>query len=49
MYFVIALINTVLTFKIRQFENKAREKEEREKTIQLYNTMLNSLSHELDK
>lgn len=47
MYFVIALINTVLTFKIRQVEKKARDKEEREKTIKLYDTLLNSLSHEL--
>lgn len=47
MYFVIALINAVLTFKIRQYEKKARDQEEREKTIQLYNTLLNSLSHEL--
>ena len=47
MYFVIALINAVLTFKIREAEKKAREKEEKEKTIKLYNTLLNSLSHEL--
>ena len=47
LYFVIALINAVLTFKIRQFERKAREKEEREKTIRLYSTLLSSLSHEL--
>lgn len=47
MYFVVALINTVLTFKIREFEKNKRDKEEREKTIELYNTLLNSLSHEL--
>ena len=47
MYFVIAMINTVLTFKIRQFEKKARDKEEKENTIRLYDTLLNSLSHEL--
>jgi len=47
MYFVIALINAVLTFKIRQFEKKVRDKEERGLTIKLYNTILNSLSHEL--
>lgn len=47
MYFVIASINAVLTFKIRQIEKKARDKEEKEKTITLYNTLLNSLSHEL--
>jgi len=47
MYFVVALINVVLTFKIREFEKKSRDKEERETTIMLYNTLLNSLSHEL--
>lgn len=47
MYFAIALINVVLTFKIRQFEKRARDKEEREKTIKLYDTLLNSLSHEM--
>ena len=47
MYFVIALVNAVLTFKIREAEKKARDKEEKENTIKLYNTLLNSLSHEL--
>ena len=47
MYFVIALINIVLTSKIRDYEKKARDRDEREKTIKLYNTLLNSLSHEL--
>ncbi len=47
LYFLIALVHTVLTFKIREAETKARDKEEREKTIKLYNTLLNSLSHEL--
>lgn len=47
MYFVVALINAVLTFKIREIERKARIEEEKAKTIQLYNTLLNSLSHEL--
>lgn len=46
MYFVIALVNAVLTFKIRQVEKIAREKEEKAKTLKLYNTLLNSLSHE---
>lgn len=46
-YFFVALLNAVLTFKIRQVEKKARDKEEKEKTIALYNTLLNSLSHEL--
>ncbi|MHA8059919.1 sensor histidine kinase [Aquirufa beregesia] len=47
MYFFIALVNGLLTVKIRQAEAKARDKEEKELTIGLYNTLLNSLSHEL--
>lgn len=47
LYFVVALINASLTFKIRHAEGKARDKEEKENTIKLYNTLLNSLSHEL--
>lgn len=47
MYFVIVVINAVFTTKIRRMESIARKKEEREKTLQLYNSLLNSLSHEL--
>ena len=47
MYFIIAMVNAVLTYKIRQVEKAARQKEERTNTIKLYNTLLNSLSHEL--
>lgn len=47
MYFVIALINGVLTFKLRQIEKVVKEKDEKAKSIKLYNTLLNSLSHEL--
>ena len=47
MYFLVAFVNTVLTVKIKKIEKKARDKEEKEKTIKLYNTLLNSLSHEL--
>lgn len=47
MYFLIAMVNAVLTFKIRQAEKKARIKEQKENTVKLYNTLLNSLSHEL--
>lgn len=46
MYFVIAMVNAVLTFKIRQIEKIARQKAEKAKTLKLYNTLLNSLSHE---
>lgn len=47
LYFVIAMVNAVLTFKIRKEEKKTRDKEEKENSIKLYNTLLNSLSHEL--
>lgn len=47
MYFVIALVNAVLTFKIRQAEKIAREREEKANAVKLYNTLFNSLSHEL--
>lgn len=46
-YFFVALLNAVLTYKIKQAEKNTRNKEEKEKTIKLYNTLLNSLSHEL--
>jgi two-component system sensor histidine kinase KdpD len=47
MYFIIALLNTVLTIKKRQFEKRALEKEGEENLVKLYNTLLNSLSREL--
>lgn len=47
MYFVIAMVNGMLTYKIRQIEKQARAKEEKAKSIKLYNTLFNSLSHEL--
>ena len=47
MYFIIALINGVLTYKIRHIEKALQLKEERAKSVKLYNTILNSLSHEL--
>lgn len=47
MYFVIAVMNAVFTTKIRKAEAVSRKRKEREKTIQLYNTLFNSLSHEL--
>lgn len=47
MYFVIALVNAVLTYKIRQVQKESLAKEEKANTIKLYNTLLNSLSHEL--
>ena len=47
LYFFVALVNAVLTFKVREAEKKARDKEEKDNAIKLYNTLLNSLSHEL--
>lgn len=47
MYFIIAMVNAVLTYKIRQIEQVARQKEEKAQLLKLYNTLLNSLSHEL--
>lgn len=47
MYFIIAFINAVLTNRVRRMEKQVRDKEEKEKTMKLYNTLLNSLSHEL--
>jgi len=47
MYFIIALLNAVLTIKIRQFDRKNQEKEGEANLVKLYNTLLNSLSHEL--
>lgn len=47
LYFTIASVNAVLTFQIRLGENRSRDREEKENTIRLYATLLNSLSHEL--
>jgi two-component system, OmpR family, sensor histidine kinase KdpD len=47
MYFVIALINGVLTSKVRQLEKLQLQREERQMTIKLYKTLFNSISHEL--
>ena len=47
MYFIIALINAVLTHKIRQMQRAMREKDDKEKSVRFYSTLLNSLSHEL--
>ena len=46
MYFTIALTNGVLTSKIRQYEKLEHQKEERQKSIKLYKTLFDSISHE---
>jgi two-component system, OmpR family, sensor histidine kinase KdpD len=47
MYVIIVLIHAVLTSKIRQVQHEVRKREERARDLKFYNTLLNSLSHEL--
>jgi two-component system sensor histidine kinase KdpD len=47
LFFLIALINGVLTHKIRKAEKILQIKELRVNTMKLYNALLDSLSHEL--
>lgn len=47
MYFIIAMVNAVLTYKIREVEKEANQRTMRDDALRLYDTMLNSLSHEL--
>lgn len=47
MYFVIALVHATLTFKLKQIQKIARQREEKAEMAHLYSTLLNSLSHEL--
>lgn len=47
MYFIIAIVNTILSFKTKARNRKIREMEDKEKIISFYNTILDSLSHEL--
>lgn len=47
MYFVITIVHGVLMYQIKQIQKLAIEREERASTLKLYNTLLNSLSHEL--
>lgn len=46
MFLIIALLNGVLTAKIRKIENINRQIETQENTQKFYNAILNSLSHE---
>ena len=47
LFFIIALINAVLTYKIKRMQKAIHIKETRVNTMKLYNTLLDSLSHEL--
>lgn len=47
LYFIIALVHAVLTYNIRQYEKQEQKRMEKENALSLYNTIINSLSHEL--
>jgi two-component system, OmpR family, sensor histidine kinase KdpD len=47
MYFIVALVNGVMTARIRKFETIAREKEAKARAIALYDTLFDALAHEL--
>jgi two-component system sensor histidine kinase KdpD len=47
MYFIVAMINAVLTNKIRRMEKEVKARDEKAKSVKFYNTLFNSLSHEL--
>lgn len=47
MYLLIALVSSILIYRIRQQRKKLMSKEQKENTLKLYETILNSLSHEL--
>jgi two-component system sensor histidine kinase KdpD len=47
LFFLIALINGVLTYKIRKADKILQIKEVKVNTMKLYNALLDSLSHEL--
>ncbi|CAM3293736.1 histidine kinase [Flavobacterium longum] len=47
LFLVIVVVNGVLTHKIRKAAQMARIRETRTDTMKLYNTLLDSLSHEL--
>lgn len=47
LFFIISLINAVLTYKIKRMQKVIHIKEAKANTMKLYNTLLDSLSHEL--
>ena len=47
MYFIVVLLNGVINYRLRQMAQLRRETEERERSLKLYNTLFNSLSHDL--
>jgi two-component system, OmpR family, sensor histidine kinase KdpD len=47
MYFIVASLNGVINYRLRQLERVELEKNERENSLKLYNTLFSSLSHDL--
>lgn len=47
IYISVALMNAIFTNRIKKAEKKLQLEHEKERTIALYNTLFNSLSHEL--
>lgn len=47
MYFIVALLNGAINYRMRQFEREKTQKEKRENALKLYGTLFDSLSHEL--
>jgi two-component system sensor histidine kinase KdpD len=46
-YFLVVMVHAVLTYRIRSMQRELRKKEAKENAAKFYNTLLNSLSHEL--
>ncbi|MBS1485980.1 MAG: DUF4118 domain-containing protein [Bacteroidetes bacterium] len=46
-YFIVALVHGVLSAKIRYAQKEISQREEKANSVKYYNTLLNSLSHEL--
>lgn len=46
-YFVIAVVHSALAYRIKQKEKRSRDKMQQVNMLKLYDTLLNSLSHEL--
>jgi two-component system sensor histidine kinase KdpD len=47
MYFIVALLNGIINYRLRQLEQLRSEKHERESALKLYGTLFSSLSHDL--
>jgi two-component system, OmpR family, sensor histidine kinase KdpD len=46
-YFIVVVVHAVLTYRIREMQQEIRRKEAKANAVKFYNTLLNSLSHEL--